>query len=165
MAHVSLCFLSTDFEDEGVDRLCAVPGWPRHGCSCKLYCVCVCVCVCGLLYDPVPLFVCVSSFLLSCLIIGSRERVSMFALCVCVSLITMFLYPSAAPVCISIRACVILLHVCAEENVAFLHQSAPLSFHVHQDSKAVCCLPLTSYTLVVFFVFFFPQVCVHVLEL
>ena len=72
----------------------------------------------------------------------------------------MFLYPSAAPVCISIRACVILLHVCAEENVAFLHQSAPLSFHVHQDSKAVCCLPLTSYTLVVFFFVFFFHKCV-----
>ena len=130
-------------------------------CVCVCVYVCVCVCVCGLLYDAVPLFVCVSSFLLSCLIIGSRERVSMFALCVCVcvSLITMFLYPSAAPVCISIRACVILLHVCAEENVAFLHQSAPLSFHVHQDSKAVCCLPLTSYTLVVFLLFFSTSVC------
>lgn len=34
----------------------------------------------------------------------------------CVSLITVSLYASAVPVCVSFRACAILLHVCAEKK-------------------------------------------------
>lgn len=42
--------VSADFEDEGVDCLPPVPGWPRHGCSCKLHCLCVCACVSALVF-------------------------------------------------------------------------------------------------------------------
>lgn len=103
-------FISTDFEDEGVDPLRPLPGWPRHGCSCESYCVCA---VPAVAFMSMFLPLCVP--LLSPLLSDSRVRVWVFMLAfVCVPD-----FPSAFPVCIYLWVFVVNVHLW-RLNVSFL---------------------------------------------